>query len=201
VAVATLLLWLCTAAIGSYLLVTAVHAGNAEPEAEESLEPAESVTVPADQPAAASADPAGASQAPADSPAPAKKPRRSDRDRFAPPSLREARSEPMPGIKALAEFAHPALALIGVGFWLGYVVSRDRPFAVIGLGILLGAICAGVSLFTVNTRAAKRLAANPDAAPTAPGTAPLIASPVVLTLHAIGATLTLLFAILIAVHA
>ena len=199
-AVATLLLWLCTAAIGSYLLVTAVRAGNAEPEAEESVEPAESVTVPADQPAAASADPAGASQAPADSPAPAK-PRRSDRDRFAPPSLREARSEPLPGMKALAEFAHPALALIGVGFWLGYVVSRDRLFAVIGLGILLGAICAGVSLFTANTRAARRLAANPDAAPTAPGTAPLIASPVVLALHGIGATLTLLFAILIAVHA
>ena len=199
-AVATLLLWLCTAAIGSYMLVTAVHAGNTRREAEESAEQGESVTVPADQPAAASANPAGASQAPADSPAPAK-PRRSDRDRFAPPSLQEARSEPMPGMRALGEFAHPALAMIGIGFWLGYVVSRDRAFALIGLGILLGAICAGVSLFTANTRASKRQAASPDAAPTAPGAAPLIASPVVLTLHGIGATLTLLFAILIAVHA
>jgi multisubunit Na+/H+ antiporter MnhC subunit len=107
----------------------------------------------------------------------------------------------LPGIKALAEFAHPALALIGVGFWLGYVVSRDRLFAVIGLGILLGAICAGVSLFTVNTRAARRAAAGADSAPPAPGTAPLIASSLVLTLHAIGATLTLLFAVLIAVRA
>lgn len=198
-AVATLLLWLCTAAIGSYLLVTAVHAGNAEPEPEESAAAGESVTVPADQPEAASADPAEGPQA---RPAPAakSKPRRSDRDLFAPQSLRDARNEPVPGLKALAEFAHPALALIGIGFWLGYVVSRDRLFAVIGLGILLGAICAGVSLFTANTRAAKRLAANPDAAPPAPGTAPLIASPVVLTLHGIGATLTLLFAILIAVH-
>ena len=98
----------------------------------------------------------------------------------------------MPGMRALAEFAHPALAMIGIGFWLGYVVSRDRLFAVIGLGVLLGAICAGVSLFTANTRAAKRLAANPGAAPTTPGTAPLTASPVVLTLHGIGATLTAL---------
>lgn len=198
-AVATLLLWLCTAAIGSYLLVTAVHAGNAEPETEEPAAAGESVTVPADGPAATSVDPAGAPGVPAASPAKVK-PRRSDRDLFAPQSLRDARSEPMPGLKELAEFAHPALAMIGIGFWLGYVVSRDRVFAVIGLGILLGAICAGVSLFTANTRAAKRLAAHPGAAPTAPGTAPLIASPVVLTLHGIGATLTLLFAILIAVH-
>jgi multisubunit Na+/H+ antiporter MnhC subunit len=102
-------------------------------------------------------------------------------------------------MKDLAEFTHPALAMIGIGFWLGYVVSRDRLFAVIGLGILLGAICAGVSLFTVNTRAARRAAA--DAAPAARGTAPLTASPLVLTLHAIGATLTLLFAVLIAVRA
>jgi multisubunit Na+/H+ antiporter MnhC subunit len=197
VAVAALLLWLCTAAIGAYLLVTAVHSGNTEPE------PEESVPVPAEQPAAASAGPAAvaaASTPRASPPAPAKS-RRSDRDRFAPPSLRQARSEPLPGLKDLAEFTHPALAMIGIGFWLGYVVSRDRLFAVIGLGILLGAICAGVSLFTVNTRAARHAAADPDAAPAAPGTAPLTASPLVLTLHAIGATLTLLFAVLIAVRA
>jgi len=194
VAVAALLLWLCTAAIGAYLLVTAVHAGNIEPE------PEESVRVPAEQPAAASPGPAVAtvSTPPADPTARAR-PRRNDRDRFAPPSLRQARSEPLPGLKDLAEFTHPALALIGIGFWLGYVVSRDRLFAVIGLGILLGAICAGVSLFTVNTRAARRAAADADSAPAGP--APLTASPVVLTLHAIGATLTLLFAVLIAVRA
>jgi hypothetical protein len=187
VAVAALLLWLCTAAIGSYLLVTAVHSGNLEPE------PEESVPVPVEQPVAAA-------PTAANPPAPART-RRSDRDRYAPPSLRQARSEPLPGLKALAEFAHPALALIGIGFWLGYVVSRDRLFAVIGLGILLGAICAGVSLFTVNTRAARRAAAGADSAPPAPGAAPLVASPLVLTLHAIGATLTLLFAVLIAVRA
>jgi hypothetical protein len=192
VAVAALLLWLCTAAIGAYLLVTAIHSGNIEPE------PEESVPVPAEQPAAASPVPAASPSA--SPPAPAR-PRRNDRDRFAPPSLRQARSEPLPGMKDLAEFTHPALAMIGIGFWLGYVVSRDRLFAVIGLGILLGAICAGVSLFTVNTRAARRAAADADAAPAARGTAPLTASPLVLTLHAIGATLTLLFAVLIAVRA
>jgi hypothetical protein len=192
VAVAALLLWLCTAAIGGYLLVTAIHSGD------DQREPEESVPVPAEQPAAASTGPAGAAASPAQARAPAPaRPRRNDRDRFAPLSLQQARSEPLPGLKDLAEFVHPALAMIGIG----YVVSRDRLFAVIGLGILLGAICAGVSLFTVNTRAARRAAADADAAPAAPGTAPLTASPLVLTLHAIGASLTLLFAVLIAVRA
>ena len=183
-AVAVLLLWLCTAAVGSYLLVTAAHAsGNREPE------PAEPLSVPAA------------------APAPPARPLR-NRDRFDPPSLQRAKNEPIPGLRALAEFTHPALAMIGFGIWLGYVVSRDRLYAEIGLGVLLGAICAGVSWFIVNTRAAKRIATEDtdntdDTAPgtSAPGTAPLTASSRVLTLHALGATLTLLFAILIAVHA
>jgi hypothetical protein len=203
VAVAVLLLWLCTAAIGAYLLVTAIHAGNLE------REPEEPVPVSAEQIARALAarTPArgrGAAAAKGQGAPPETRPRlsRNERDIFAPASLRQARSEPLPGLKDLAEFTHPVLALIGIGFWLGYVVSRDRLFAVIGLGILLGAICAGVSLFTVNTRAARRAAADDaDSAPPAAGTAPLTASPLVLTLHAIGATLTLLFAVLIAVRA
>ncbi|HEX4094993.1 MAG TPA: hypothetical protein VHZ33_40265 [Trebonia sp.] len=201
-AVAALLLWLCTAAIGAYLLVTAVHAGNVE------REPEEPVPVSAEQiarvlAARAPARGRGAAAAKGQGAPSETRPKlsRNERDIFAPASLRQARSEPLPGLKDLAEFTHPALALIGIGFWLGYVVSRDRLFAVIGLGILLGAICAGVSLFTVNTRAARRAAADDaDSAPTS-GTAPLTASPLVLTLHAIGATLTLLFAVLIAVRA
>jgi hypothetical protein len=178
VAVAALLLWLCTAAVGSYLLVTAAHSGNEE------REPVEPVSVPA----------------PAVS-VPGRRKTRDERDIFAPPSLQRARSEPLPGLKDLAEFAHPALAMIGIGFWLGYLVSHHRLFAVIGLGILLGAICAGVSLFTVNTRAARRVAAAEAESGAPPGTGPLTASPLVLTVHAIGATLTLLFAVLIAVRA
>jgi hypothetical protein len=181
-AVAALLLWLCTAAVGSYLLVTAAHAsGDSEP----APEPATAVPVPG---------------AAAETVAPAKPARA--RDRFDPPSLQRAKSEPVPGLKALAEFAHPALAMIGFGIWLGYVVSRDRLFAEIGLGVLLGAICAGLSWFIVNTRAAKRAAAaGADLSAAAPGTAPLTPPTRVLTLHAIGATLTLLFAVLIAVRA
>jgi hypothetical protein len=123
VAVAALLLWLCTAAVGGYLLATAVRSGNTGPG------PAEPVALPAEPPARA-------------------------KDSFDPPSLRRAKAEPLPGLRELAEFAHPALAMIGVGFWLGYVVSRDRLFAAIGLGVLLGAICAGLSWFSGSRRRA-----------------------------------------------
>jgi hypothetical protein len=195
VAVAALLLWLCTAAVGSYLLATSVRSGNTDPAPPA---PGESVQVSAEHAAAAGTDLASATAFPVLAP---ERPARA-KDRFDPPSLQRAKSEPMPGLKELAEFAHPALAMIGVGFWLGYVVSHDRLFAVIGLGVLLGAICAGLSWFTANTRATRRAAAaGTDSGTGARGAAPLAASTRLLIIHAIGATLTLLFAVLIAVRA
>jgi hypothetical protein len=168
VAIAALVLWMCTIAVGSYLLATAARSANRDSAS------LESVSVPA---------------------GPAR-----DRDRFDPPSLQRAKSEPLPGMRDLAEFTHPALAIIGFAFWLGYVISRDRLFAAIGLGLLLGAICAGVSLFTVNTRAARRAAATDaaDGSDAASADATMLSySPRVLTLHAVGAALTLLFTALI----
>jgi hypothetical protein len=211
VAVAALLLWLCTAAVGGYLLVTAAHSGNTV------ADPEEAVPVVAESKAASGGQAAG-------SPVLGYvNDRKLSRDDilFAPPSLQRARSESLPGLKDYAEFAHPALAMIGIGFWLGYVVSKERLFAMIGLGILLGAICAGVSLFTVNSRAAKRRAAeraleaeaeaaSPPASADSDGAdagaagaevAPLTAPRLVLILHGSGAALTLLFALLIAFHA
>jgi hypothetical protein len=174
VAVAALLLWLCTAAVGGYLLATAARSGHS-PGTER--EPAEPVAVRAE-------------------------PQARVKDPFAPPSLRRAQAEPIPGLRALAEFAHPALAIIGVGFWLGYVVSRDRVFAVIGLGVLLGTVCAGLSWFTASTRAARRAAAADGEPGTAGhGPAPLSAAPRLLILHGAAAALTLLLAVLIVVRA
>jgi hypothetical protein len=200
-AIAALLFWLCTAAVGSYLLVTGARAADAGRTAEE---PA---PVAAEQPtaatAAAQAVPAevGAAEAVAAEvvatvPERPARPVR-DKDRFDPPSLQRAKSEPLPGLRDLAEFTHPALAITGFAFWLFYVISRDRLFAMIGLGVLLGAICAGLSWFAVNTRAAKRAAAG---RPAGSGAAPLAFPPRLVALHAAGAVLTVLFAILIAVH-
>jgi hypothetical protein len=183
VAVAVLVLWLCTAAVGSYLLATSSRPRKT------SDAPPEPVSVAAEQAAA-----------------PAKPMR--DKDRFDPQSLRDAKAEPLPGLKDLAEFAHPTLAMIGFGFWFGYVVSRDRLFLAIAIGIMLGAICAGISWFTANTRAARRAAAAEAADGDDRGDSagaggdsdvgPLTVSPRLLILHAVGAALTLLVAALIA---
>lgn len=202
-AVATLLLWLGTAAVGAYLLVTSVHSAKAAPEpGEAEPEPEESVTVPAEQAVTAGTDPASGPAPPGPGQGQGQTRERPPRakDRFDPPSLQRAKSEPLPGLRELAEFAHPALAMIGIGVWLGYVVSRDRVFAAIGLGILLGAIGAGLSWFTANTRAARRAAANADSGDARPGSAPLSPAPRLLILHAAGAALTLLLAVLIVVR-
>jgi hypothetical protein len=179
VAIAALVLWICTVAVGTYLLATATRMAGAE-------------SAPSEAEAAVAASPASAPARPA------------RRDHFAPPSLQRERSEQLPLARSLAEFAHPALAVIGLGFWFGYVASRDRLFLAIGLGILLGAICAGLSWFTVNTRAAKHAAAAEAAGQPGiedPRFAPQTFSRRVLTLHAVGAALTLLFAALIVARA
>jgi hypothetical protein len=182
VAIAALLLWLCTAAVGSYLLLTAIRSGDARSAAEEPT------PVGAERPASA----AVSAQAAAAPPRPAR-----DKDRWDPPSLQRAKSEPLPGLRDLAEFAHPALAVIGFAFWFCYVLSRDRLFAMIGLGILLGAVCAGLSWFTVNNRAARRAAGGRAGS----GAASLSFPPRLVALHAAGALLTVLFAALIAARA
>jgi hypothetical protein len=201
VAIAALVLWISTVAIGTYLLATAARIGKTESA------PAEPVPVSAGQTGTASTAPAAGSSGASSSQgaaAPAtplaERLRANKDDRFAPPSLQADRDEPLPGMKELAEFAHPALALIGLGFWIGYVISRDRIMLAIGLGILLGAICAGLSWFTVNRRAAQRAVANSaadDSDTEDLRTAPLSFTPLVLILHTVGAVLTLLFVVLI----
>ncbi|HXC81471.1 MAG TPA: hypothetical protein VNV62_06420 [Trebonia sp.] len=168
-AIAALFLWMCTAAAGAYLLATSLRTSGSD----RAPQTQEADRVPQTAPAGrAAAEP------------PAAKPVR-DRDRFDPPSLARAKNESIPGMRALAEFAHPALAIIGLGFWLAYVLTHYRAFAAIGFGVLLGAICAGVSWFAANARAAR---ARKDA---------LSPSPRLLILHAVGAAVTLLIATLI----
>jgi hypothetical protein len=202
VAIAALVLWISTVAIGTYLLATATRIGKTESA------PAEPVPVPAGQTGAAGTNraavpsPASGSQAAAAAPAapPATRAHPGKDARFAPPSLQAERDQPLPGIKEAAEFVHPALGFIGLAFWVGYVISRDRIMLAIGLGIVLGAITAGLSWFNVNRRAAKRAAADAaasDADSEDPRTAPLVFTPLVLILHTAGAALTLLFVVLI----
>jgi hypothetical protein len=171
VAIAALLLWMCTAGAGAYLLAT----GTRVKKPEDILEK---------EPAAHAAR--GAAEA---APEAAASRQVRPKDRFDPPSLTRAKNEPLPGMHALAEFTHPALAITGLAFWLCYVMTRDRIFAAIGFGVLLGAICAGITWFNINRRAARE---QKDA---------LFLPPRLLVLHAAGAVLTLLIAALIVARA
>jgi hypothetical protein len=62
----------------------------------------------------------------------------------------------LPGRRALLEFAHPAFGIIGLAFWLGFTLVHNRVLGWIGFGLVVATICAGLTWFTVNTRAAHR---------------------------------------------
>jgi hypothetical protein len=155
-AIVVLVLWLFTAGAGFYLLVTS-NLGRARPAAatpavEPAAAPAESATVPA------AATAATTTQAAPWAPTVSKREvRRAARNRFDPPSLTAAKSAPVvPGLRSLLEFAHPAFAIVGLGFWLAFTFVHDRALGWIGFGLVTATACLGLTWFTTNTRAAGR---------------------------------------------
>jgi hypothetical protein len=83
--------------------------------------------------------------------------RRAARDRFDPPSLTAAKSAPVvPGMRSLLEFAHPASAIVGLAFWLGFTFVHDRALGWIAFGLVTATVGLGLTWFTANTRAARR---------------------------------------------
>ena len=174
-AIVVLVLWLFTAGAGFSLLITSNLKGDRAVSAAQ--------LVPADARPAAQGP---AAQGPAAPAAPVK-------DRFAPPSLVAARNAPVvPGARALLEFAHPALGIIGLAFWLGFSLVHNRVLGWIGFGLAAATACAGLTWFTVNVRAAHRRdreSADPaDPAPSFRGR--------LVALHGAGATLTFVLAAL-----
>jgi hypothetical protein len=182
-AIVVLVLWLFTAGAGFYLLVTSnlgrarpapnapapnAPAPNAPaPNAPAPNAPAASVPVPNAPPAAALVEPATASvattaapatpaaQASSAAPASKREMRRAARDRFDPPSLTAAKSAPVvPGLRSLLEFAHPASAIVGLGFWLAFTLVHNRVLGWIGFGVVTATVCLGLTWFTASTRAA-----------------------------------------------
>jgi hypothetical protein len=158
-AIVVLALWLFTAGAGFYLLVTS-NLGRARPAAPRpAAEPAPaSATLPAAGPAPASATLPAAGPAPASAaPHPSKREIRAARDRFAPPSLVAAKSAPaVPGLRSLLEFAHPASAIVGLGFWLAYTFVHYRTLGWIAFGLVTATVCLGLTWFAANRRAATR---------------------------------------------
>jgi hypothetical protein len=196
-AIVVLLLWMFTAGAGFYLLVTsslgrarpaATAAAAPSPQPASVAHPAASVPPPVAAVPAASAPAASAPSAPA---APSgRAARRAARERWDPPSLVAARRAPiLPSGQSVVEFAHPAVAIIGLGFWLGFTLVHNRALGWIAFGLAAVTVCVGLGWFTANSRAARR------AGPGRP--APSFAGRLV-ALHGSGATLTLALAALAA---
>jgi hypothetical protein len=181
-AIVVLVLWLFTAGAGFSVLITSNLKGGDRAVSAAQLVPAEART-------------AGPVPAVPVSAAPVK-------DRFAPPSLVAARNAPVvPGRRALLEFAHPALGIIGLAFWLGFTLVHNRVLGWIGFGLAAATACAGLTWFTTNVRAAKRHAPENPENPENPvsrdseGPAPSFRGRLV-ALHGAGATLTFVLAAL-----
>lgn len=106
-----------------------------------------------------------------------------------PPPVPHAKVTAPPGEHPLLQFCHPALALIGFGFWLAFVLVHYRPLAWISFGILVVTIGAGLSWLTGNTLAARRQGAT-HAFPSR-----------LIALHGLAAAATLALAVLAALTA
>jgi hypothetical protein len=197
-AIVVLVLWLLTAGAGIYLLVTS-NLGRARPAA--TTPAAEPATVPA-EPATVRAESAIAPAEPATVPAAAavsasqaaskREMRRAARNRFDPPSLTAAKNAPaVPGLRSLLEFAHPAFAIVGLGFWLGFTMVHDRALGWIAFGLVTAAVCLGLTWYAANARAARR------EGPSGGEPAPAFRTRLVL-LHGSAATVTFVLAALTA---
>jgi hypothetical protein len=62
----------------------------------------------------------------------------------------------VPGLRLLLEFAHPALAITGLAFWLGFTLVHNRVLGWIAFGLVTATVCLGLTWFAANTRAARR---------------------------------------------
>jgi hypothetical protein len=173
-AISVLVLWLLTACAGARLLFTSGLGGQRQPAAVPERVP---------EPAAVSATPAAASR---------REIRRAERRRYDPPALTRARNEPMPGLRDLAEFAHPALGITGLACWLGYSMVHNRVLAWIAFGLAVGTASLGLTWFTMNVRAARRRGVH--------GTGPVF-SPRLILIHGSAAGLTFALAALTALTA
>lgn len=179
-AIVALVLWLFTAGAGITMLVRS-NLGGASPSpvlqeqaaaqtssVTASPVTASPVTASAAQASPVTASPVTASPVAAPPPAPASATaadqppskaeiRQATRTRFDPESLVTSRSAPIvPGPRALLEFMHPACAIVGLGFWLGFTLVHPRFLGWIAVGLITVTACLGLVWFATNNRAARR---------------------------------------------
>jgi hypothetical protein len=160
-AIVVLALWAVTAGAGSYLLLTSSLGRARLPRPEPVATPAAHAAAAAlAAPAARAAS--GPQAAAADARATQREMRRAARARFDTPSLVASRKAPMlPGVRSVLEFAHPACAIVGLGFWFGYTFVHPKVLAWIAFGLVAATACLGLGWLSANLRAARRHGPGP----------------------------------------
>lgn len=153
-----MVIWALTAGIGIYLLAAGIAAQRAAGLARVRAAAADNAA------SGAAAGPDGAAPAGADGAAPA------GADGAAPavgtqalavvPGSGQAPAAPPVDGSPLLEFTHPALALLGLTFWIFFVMTGDRVFAWIALGVVVATVTAGLSWELSRRRTARQRAAG-----------------------------------------
>lgn len=142
-AIAVLVLWALTASAGLRLLFTsglgrprpAEAAPTQVKEPAKVAEPAR-VTGPAEALESVAAGAPGVPRAPLS--------KREARHAWDTPELERSRTQSVGGLRDAIEFMHPACAIIGLAFWMGYTLVHNRALAWIAFG--LAAVTAGAGL-------------------------------------------------------
>jgi hypothetical protein len=166
-AIAVLLLWALTASAGLRLLFTS-GLGRKKPAEVQAEAPAEQQ---APVPATAGAPPTK------------KEIRRATRARFDTPELIQSRQQSVGGFRDVLEFTHPACAIVGLAFWLGYTLVHSRALAWIAFGLAAVTASAGLAWFLSNRKDSK------------------LFTPRLIAIHGSGAALTFVLAALTALTA
>lgn len=107
-----------------------------------------------------------------------------------PPPIPRVKVHSAPGEHPLLEFSHPAIGIVGIGFWFIFVGTHDRALAWVAFGILVATIVAGLSWLASTTAARRRTAAARAAFP-----------PRLIAVHGAAAAVTLALTVLTAVSA
>jgi hypothetical protein len=181
-ATVVLVLWALTASAGLRLLFTSGlgRTQSAGPSADAPAEAPEQTPVPitAGMTVAQRAEMLAAERA-----EPTKRDiRRAERARYDTPELMRSRSQSVGGLRDLVEFTHPAFAITGLAFWLGYTLVHNRALAWIAFGLAAAAACIGLAWFVSNRKNA-------------------IFSPRLIAIHGSGAAVTFVLAALTALTA
>lgn len=107
-----------------------------------------------------------------------------------------ARGQPRVEGSPLLEFVHPALALVGLTFWIFFVMTGYRTFAWVAFGVAAATVTAGLSWELAARRTARRCRGEQGREQAGPSFPPHL-----ITMHGLAAACTVALVVIAAVTA